>query len=160
MTKHFYFHSSNLDYINEVQQDELFEHISLYNDIDFHNIHQNEFGRIKTKDNYIHLLFGNISNDNCPWCGSEAILEIEDDPRNVLCNSGTIKKTYYLQCRNCFSTGPHKTFAINGINNLEVEDHIIELVKSNYSYRKSWDYDLKKIDMSNLSYIGNTICPI
>lgn len=71
MRKHIYVHTSDLDVLRDINEDSAFERVCNYDRIEYSKIHTNGFGRIKTDNNYYHILVGQIKQKNCPWCGSE-----------------------------------------------------------------------------------------
>ncbi len=131
MRKHLYFYSSNLEYIKEFRDDDSFESVCQYPLEELKKCHKNEFGRIKTNQNYYHLLIGTIRNEGCPWCA--AALEI--DKINVT----TFSDKYFLKCINCGARGP--TAFINDLIFKDEEKWVLDRLKSIFEYRLPWDHN-------------------
>jgi hypothetical protein len=134
MRKHIYLHTSNLDYINELNEDESFERIFEYPPYEMHKGHEYEWGRIKTHKNYYHILIGNMPQEGCPWCGSPG--------KVVKLNSDSDYSSYCIKCLKCRSQGP-----VIIIDNMVLKDEMAfaeyeSLLYLQYKIRKSWDESL------------------
>ncbi len=138
MKEHLYFQSSNLEYSRFLQDDVNFEPIHEYDLIDFQKITPYEWGRIKTGNNYIHLILGTILNNNCPWCKEEPYLKkvLDGDLFNF--------SQFCLVCPNCGSRGP----VLNVRSDIEPKtiafNQWFDLLNARYARRLSWDHGFKK----------------
>lgn len=141
MKKHFYLHTSNLENAREFTEDSSFQPTYCYPYFETYVSFRNEYGRIKTDQNYYHIMLGTIRDDNCPWCGSVPnVVELSvgvDVPFN------TQKIKFCMECFNCGSRGPVNTISFNDITDFQVKEHVKALIKQRYSERKQWDHDLK-----------------
>lgn len=133
--KHIYLHTSNLENARALREDSNFEPTPHYDPIGMANLHRNEFGRIRTKQNYFHILLGKLYEENCPWCG--CVPEIKKLGQPGLGEMPIRMDQYCLQCRQCGSRGP-----ILNINASIPEEHIEEyysMIRMRYVHRRSWD---------------------
>jgi len=132
--KHLYFHSSNLKSISDINKDENFEPAFHYKDV---KTHPNEFGRIKTRQNYYHLLIGNLRQKGCAWCKSELKIIKTNYPPTMVGGIAIV-----LQCIKCGSRGP--IWEMN--ESLEGHEESMEIIKDRmeemYMQRKPWHDDL------------------
>lgn len=136
MKKHFYFYSSKLENIKEIQTDKNFQSIYQYSLEDQYKAFQNEFGRIKTPDNYFHLLIGRGQPTGCAWCGSDIELKkISDDDSSKM-------SIYCVQCIKCYSRGQ----SLNVKPEMECDKESMRMVKNlliqNYNERRPCDSGL------------------
>src|ERR1700721_4031687 len=100
MLKHFYFYSSNLDYIKLIDEDFRLERVPEYDPFEMKDVVPNEWGRIKTENSYFHLILGRIPQKGCPWCASEMVLKKIENGINFGHYS------YCMGCPNCGARGP------------------------------------------------------
>lgn len=144
MRKHLYFYSSNLEYARDLKDESCFEYLYQYPKNEIEKAHENEYGRIKTKDTYFHFLIGTIRNNDCPWCGcSEICLKKEEDKSYGTMNPFS-KDKYFMQCTHCGSRGPVVFGEPSITNDKDFNEYLISLIKENYSRRLSWDSKLNK----------------
>lgn len=137
MREHLYFHSSNLDYRHYLKDMIEFEPSYLYpSRSDINKTLQNEYGRIKTQNHYIHIILGKIIHDGCPWCNSPGKL-IESD------NSTDYYKNYFLKCVNCGAQSPVLTISCN----YKFDDFELTVIGDRLKYifcnPNEWDKDFK-----------------
>lgn len=135
--KHIYLHTSNVENTSRLRNEELFEPVFKYCPItEIPYIHQNEYGRIKTKDAYYHILVGQIRKKGCLWCNF---------PLNVI--SEHIKDEYpndankfklFCECQRCGARGPSKILFIN-FDDQKVKDCIDQLILQHYQEIPSWE---------------------
>jgi hypothetical protein len=144
LRKHLYFNSSNLKYCQELSEDDEFENVSEYPPLELAKVHQNEWGRIKTKSNYIHLLLGNINKKGCPWCGEipDLITSVEDNP-----SMSQQKIKYYMQCTKCGSRGPVIFSNLITPEYAKQIEYVKEYLEHIYGTRKNWDDGLKLAEL-------------
>lgn len=100
MIKHLYFHSSNLKYLKNIRDDERFEGVHEYSSHEIELASRNEYGRIRTQKNEYHFLFGEIRQENCPWCNGD--VELVEVNRNEL----TMRSCHCVEYCKCGSRGP------------------------------------------------------
>lgn len=133
MRNHLYFNSTNLDYIKFLRDDYLFEIVSEYPEHEANACHRNEWGRIKTANNYIHLIMGKVPDIGCPWCGSPAASRKIKDATIIT------PSQYCMECLICGARGP----ILNVIKEVELDPRAMEEIKDlmyqRYSYRNGWD---------------------
>lgn len=131
MRRKIYVHTSNREYLESFMEDENFEPISVYDSFDYAQNLQYEYGRIKTHQNYIHLIFGKMPQDDCPWCGNECKMVRIENPDDSL--------TLFCECIKCDSRGPSITFRqaayFTTDHYLEIED----MVRQRFKRRRQWD---------------------
>jgi len=135
MKKHLYFYSSDPFQTKDLRNDDMFESTPEYDHYDLARTFPNEYGRIKTDQNYYHLLIGRLTQKNCPWCGfTPELLKVYDD--KMLNRSG-----YCIECKQCRSRGP----VLNVDKAMELNEHMmehcIELLWNRYNHRRAWDAD-------------------
>lgn len=134
MRNHLYFYSSNLEQIKSLKEDDQFQLVPEYNEWDANQkSFRNEYGRIKTKKNFYHFLFGRLSQTNCPWCGGlPELKKVYED----ICLKRSV---YCIHCSKCDARGP----SLNIDMNLEKEENFMEECKSliwnRYNTRRAWD---------------------
>lgn len=132
MKKHIYLHTSGLEQTKTLRDDPNFERPYEYTQIIKQRTFPNEYGRIKTRQNYYHILIGSMKQTGCPWCGNEPELIKTKKDQNFT--------TYCFTCPICLSKGP----TLNIRNNLETEEsmeHFKEVMKHRYTHRRPWDAD-------------------
>lgn len=142
MRKHIYLHTSIIPNIEHIDNDDLFEPTYNYNKFEFVNAHPNEWGRIKTKQNYFHIFVGQIRNltPKCHWCNNElSLIPLQ----NFNGNSFT---QWCLQCTSCLSRGP--SLNINdSIEKDSVEfEYLKALMQQRYTEIRQWDADINSGD--------------
>ncbi len=141
--KHVYFHSSNLDYIKDIRDEDIFEPVYLYPKNELRKCHPNEFGRIKTDSLYIHLIMGSIRQDDCPWCGCNdlTVRIIEDKSYDTM--NPFAKDLYFIECTHCRSTGPRYYMDPMVSLNTKHKEELIQLIKMRYSNRCPWEQNIE-----------------
>lgn len=134
MRKHIYLHFSNLDQLRELRNDDKFERPPEYYEwVGVQKAFRNEYGRIRTNQNYYHILVGHLEQDGCPWCGSPAEVV-------KLGNSRVLGfKTYCIQCIQCGSRGPTLNVSETSIENTEIFQDCMERLWHRYKHRRTWD---------------------
>lgn len=144
MRKHVYLHTSNFEYIKHLRNESSFENVHQYNRItEFPYISENEFGRIKTSQNYFHILIGHIRHEGCAWC---------DFPLKVISNHAKAfpfdenKFEFYCLCEQCGAKGPITYLHINDTSE-EVKHEMDALILQKYQRRLSWEKCAKFKDM-------------
>ena len=139
MRKHLYFHSSNLDYIKDLKDDDLFEPACSYSYKEIEEIKNvYEYGRIKTDKNYYHLILGCLSYEKkkkgCPWCHGEGeLIKILPTEKSFL----TIQKCF-IQCKNCKAQGPIRLINISVESDMQ-NSYIKEMMLQEFTDTKNWD---------------------
>lgn len=140
MKKHIYLHTSNLEHIRRLKEDLAFEPTHEYNPSEFEHSHQNEYGRIKTDQNYYHILIGHVKQKGCPWCGAPPILKKISD------GSITRHAEYVMQCINCGARGPVLNVNQFMEQNKDAMSEVQSLMEHRFSHRLPWDEGLKNCD--------------
>lgn len=139
MKNHIYLNISHIDDIDSLNRDESFLKAPFYDVLSKQNILQNEYCKIETNSNVLHLLLGNISTDNCPWCGEVSKLvrkrALTFNTFDVL----TSKVRLYFECPNCLSRGPGLLFNKQIEDDEELFQWVVERAKAAYSSRIPWD---------------------
>ena len=142
MRKNLYFYSSNLDYLENLQRDSLFEPPHSYPYYALEKCHRHEYGRIKTDNNYFHLIMGNPLQEKCPWCNTLPVLKRINSYRS---EPLTGYDSYCFECPKCGSRGP-----LIHITEMNIDDQTFEYIeakiKAIYQQRIPWDQDLKHKD--------------
>jgi hypothetical protein len=133
---HIYLHTSNLDFSKAFNNEELFQRPYEYDCFDIQKHHQNEFGRIITKDNYYHILLGKIRQKGCAWC--ECDLEIKQIHVPDFFPHEHNKFCFYCECPRCKCKGPETILYIND-QSKEFMEHIHALILDKYDSRIPWD---------------------
>jgi len=133
MKKHIYLYFSNMEQTRSLREDLRFEpvHEYLYDEAPL--AFQNEYGRIKTAQNFYHILIGRLSQEGCPWCGS---------PSDVvkLGNSMALVYTAYcIQCIQCGARGPSLNVSQTMHENPEMFHECMDLLWKRYKHRRPWD---------------------
>ena len=138
MKKHIYLHTSNLNYKRDIKDDRNFEPCIHYSVKDYQKISKYEFGRINTNENYIHIIMGNIPQENCPWCGSiPKLIKLPDEEiRDIL-----LPSKYCIQCYTCGSRGPVLNVNCTSEQNSPYMEEMENLIKRRYERRNQWDHD-------------------
>ncbi len=133
MRKHLYFYASNLEQIRELNEDDKFEPLPHYHPHEHILASRNEYGRIKTNQNYYHFLVGRLSQTNCPWCGSL--------PEIIMVHEHTFlrRKVYCIQCTQCGARGPTLNVALEMEHDDNVMNHFKSLLWDTYNHRRAWD---------------------
>lgn len=138
---HIYLHTSNLDCLRYLDDDDLFEHVCEYYSLEILKTHRNEYGRIKTDINYFHILIGKIRDDKCAWCNFELTIKCLYKDQDLHMQPKNYSK-YCLECKNCGSRGP----ICNIVPEIEEDkiafEHFVEIMKYRYSDRKYFDFEL------------------
>lgn len=94
--------------------------------------HQNEWGRVKIGNVFVHFLVGQFDRKKCPWCESEPeIVVIEPEIYNII-NYGKI----FMHCVKCGSRGP--VFSFVPRSKKEHMDNLEDMVKCKYSVRPEY----------------------
>lgn len=143
MRKHIYLHTSNLEYIRDLRDDNLFQCPSEYDLKSVLKSHRNEYGRIKTNQNYYHILVGTIKQEGCPWCGySVSLIKLKELTDGMI----MLHSRYCMQCNNCGARGP-----ILNVNQVMEGDKILmETIESaerdRFELRRPWDENLLQKD--------------
>jgi hypothetical protein len=136
MRKHIYVNSSNLKYIEYIDKDEDFEHVSQYPPNEITKASAYEWGRIKTCSLYIHFIMGHVRDKNCPWCKSEVAFTPlnKDNPSDPFHYLG-----FCMQCMNCGSRGPVTKLMASSIITKDHEEQLRSLIECVFIERKNWD---------------------
>lgn len=143
--KHLYFLSSKIEYSTYLDEDDEFEHVYQYPKEESLKILPNEWGRIKTKSLYIHLLLGNPEQKDCPWCGTEPILKKLPDVE--CCPMGPQKASrYILQCHLCGSSGPIMNLSESVENDIKKKEYFLDLMYKRYKTRRAWECDIEGLN--------------
>lgn len=133
MRKHLYFYSSNLEQTKELRNDVKFQHVHEYDAHEYPLTSRNEYGRIKTDQNYYHILFGRLEQEGCPWCGSPAkVVKLSTD-------KALLYTAYCIQCMGCGARGPSLNVSQTTEQNKELFDECINLLWHRYNHRRAWD---------------------
>lgn len=133
MKKHLYLHTSNLEYCNQLREDSLFECVFEYPKIEIEKSHRNEYGRIKTRDNYYHIILGSMPQKNCPWCNS--VCEI----RKIYQSELSQQSQYCMQCTNCSAHGPILNICFSSEESKESMEYFKEFITHRFQHRTQWD---------------------
>lgn len=133
MRKHLYFYSSNLEQTKELRNDDRFEPVPKYYANEHPLTSRNEYGRIKTDQNFYHFLFGRLSQTNCPWCG--ALPELMKVHEHAFLK----RAVYCIQCTQCGGRGPTLNVDMNVEQDENVMSHYKALMWDRYNHRRSWD---------------------
>ncbi len=133
MRNHIYLHASNLEHAKYFRDDQDFQPVTDYDKFDLSKTFQNEWGRIKTKGNFYHIIIGHPKQENCPWCGSLCLL------KKIGENEFSRHSQYCMQCINCGSHGPILNICSSAEENLEVMENIRDLIKQRFETRRQWD---------------------
>jgi len=137
MRKHLYFYVSNLEQTKEIRNDDRFEPVPEYDSYELPLTSRNEYGRIKTNQNYYHILVGKLEQEGCPWCGHFAqIVKVDED---VFMQ----RAIYCIQCTKCGARGPMLNIDVNVENNETVMSHFNDLLWTRYKHRRPWDDGFK-----------------
>lgn len=137
MRKHLYFYASNLEQVKALREDDQFESVHEYSSYEFQFALRNEYGRIKTNQNYYHLLVGGMQQEHCPWCGHFAqIIKVHE---HVFMQ----RAIYCIQCTQCGARGPTLNIDTNVENDETVMSHFNDLLWSRYKHRRAWDDGFK-----------------
>ena len=135
MRKHLYFYSSNLQLTRELRQDDQFEGVQQYSSHEIELTPQNEYGRIKTNQNYYHFIFGRLSQKNCPWCDAlPELLKVHESVFLERCE-------YCIQCMQCGSRGPILNINSSQEKDKNFMDFFKDIMWSRYNDRLAWDKD-------------------
>lgn len=138
--KDIYVHTSNFEYTRELKDSNCFRRIYEYGSR--HPLDNNEYGFIKTDNLRIHFIIGSIPSKECPWCGCDPIVKMQDSNITSFTELPTV--CFYVECPNCFSRGPiFKTLKYKLIDDAILEN-INFFVLSRFSQRLPWDHKLKK----------------
>ena len=135
--KHLYFHSSNLEYTRELREDPHFEHSWELDPISRNKSFPYEYGRIKTNQNYIHIMIGRIPQKSCPWCGTEPFVNKIMDSDGFSCSQ------YCMQCPKCGSRGPIMYLSRAIEQDKSAQQEFLDFMKTRYTQRLPWDHDFK-----------------
>jgi hypothetical protein len=149
MRNHIYLHTSNLNIINKFKNDDLFQSCYEYPIHEIENLHPNEYGRIKTKHNYYHILVGQIRQENCPWCAAIPFIKRIENP------GLTYTAEYCMQCQGCGARGP--ILYVNSMMNNDDKymDEVRCLIKHKFKTRRQWDDGLvNPYEQSNISNVN------
>ena len=133
MRKHIYLHTSNFNIINDLNEDDDFEKQYNYDPISFSKLHEYEIGRLKTDQNYYHIVLGNLKQENCPWCGGPA--QVCSDFKCKIIQSSS----YFIKCMQCGSTGPRLNVSESSEINKQEFEEVIDLLWQRYIRRRPWD---------------------
>lgn len=123
-----YVHTSDLDNIEPISK--ISKPIGL-NEF----VSPNQFCKLRVEDIEFHFLFGNVKNENCPWCNSEVVLHQEKVPNFSFGD----RYSFYVECLKCKSRGPENFIVVNDKEALPL---VRSLILQNYSERIPWDYEL------------------
>lgn len=93
---------------------------------------QHEYGRIKTAQNYYHVLAGNPPQENCPWCnGPGEMIQLKTSDL-------TSHSVYCIQCMQCGARGP----SLNVSKDMEINktcfNECIALLWQRWKNRRTW----------------------
>lgn len=133
MRKHLYLYFSNLNQLRALKDDAGFEPVPEYYHREQPLTYQNEFGRIKTAQNYYHILVGRLKQEGCPWCGYPAeVIKLGK-------SSALDFATYCVQCMNCGSRGPVLYISESVEQKKDAFDEYMSLLWRRYNYRRAWD---------------------
>lgn len=133
MKKHLYYYSSNLDNLKDLREDDQFESVPEYNQLEISLVSRNEYGRIKTEQNYYHFLVGRLSQTNCPWCGAlPELMKIHE-------HSFLMRSVYCIQCTQCGARGPTLNIVMNHEHDENMMDHYKKFMWDRYNHRRAWD---------------------
>ena len=113
--------------------DPAFEPVSEYCAWEFKNSLPNEIGRIKTKENYYHIILGGVAQKGCPFCGGEPKLLRLPSDRNLF-------DKYCIQCTYCESRG--RSAYIHEYANEKEWKHMRDLLLFHFKNPFPWDKDL------------------
>src|SRR5690606_12140648 len=134
--KHIYVHIPNLDHTRDLNEDKQFEPVHYYDLISFQKVFENEFGRLKTKDNDFHILHVKIRRKGCPFCNNE-IIELTRVIEQVF------SILYAVTCKQCGARGPilsiAKEMKYNDIAQLDIKERL----DFQFSNPITWDHDFK-----------------
>ena len=133
MKKHIYLHTSNFNDIRDLREDRKFESVFEYPAHECSRSHRNEYGRIKTDDNFYHILVGQIPQEDCPWCGCfckiEKVGESTMSSHSIFC----------MICTVCRARGPILSILKSLENdNLAIEEYQ-RMMKQRFESRRCWD---------------------
>lgn len=129
--KHFYLNCSLETLAMFKDQNDFQKTCEYESDIDRCNVVPYEFGRIKTKDAYYHIISGRIPQHGCPWCGEK---------EHEVKVSG---EAYCIKCKKCGACGPHSKFSKEMVQNATMFNTCMTLLSEQYKSRRSWDDDFK-----------------
>ena len=133
--RHLYFHSSKMEQTDGIKKDRSFEHCPMYERDEYQKLLLNEWGRIKTKDSYIHIIMGKIERKGCHWCGSELFFnKIGKDPSKDRCN------LHCMECKKCGARGPLIRLPESHVKALF--DEAMNISQKSYESIRQWDCDL------------------
>lgn len=136
MKRHIYLHTSNFEVTTHLNEDDQFESLPNYKPKEFLLLHQHEYGCIKTKQNFYHIILGNIKDDTCPWCNSPVELKKLGE------NKFTQYSHYCMKCPRCLSHGPILNVCFSAEQDQKYMDELFSFIKQRFSYRNSWDKNL------------------
>lgn len=135
MRKHIYLHTSNLDITKHLRDDHKFEIVPEYGIYEMQLSLRNEYGRIKTDQNYYHILLGAIQQEGCPWCASPSEI------KKVRDSTEFSHAVYCMQCVGCGARGPLLNVSKSIEENEEAITHITQLLNDYFKTRRAWDAD-------------------
>lgn len=137
-----YLNSSNLNYLKNLVEDSSFENVSEYSKEEIKKTSSHEMGRIKTKENYFHIILGNPGKNGCPWCGSEPVFK--KLPSKPSCPMGPQEfNRYCFSCENCGANGPIMNFYEMMENDEEFMKNIKDRMTHRFNHTRNWDCDLE-----------------
>lgn len=135
MRKHIYLHTSNLEMVRDLREDNAFDPLYEYPPNEISRSFPNEYGRIKTLGNYYHIMLGQIQQDGCPWCsGPPEVIKLWG-------STNTRYAAYCIQCMQCGSRGPVLNISSSAEENKEVYEEHINFMWQRYKRRRAWDDD-------------------
>jgi hypothetical protein len=141
MRKHIYVHTSTQDYLRDINEDVEFESVAQYDPISSQKCYKNEYGRIKTKGNYYHIMIGEMKQENCPWCNSPAVLKkVYDGVSDTMTPSEPDQ--YCMICTQCGSRGPLLNLNQHVVKDPKFMTYIEQCIKDRYESRRQWDSHL------------------
>lgn len=135
MKKHIYLHSSNLENMRALRDDADFQPLYGYPHDEAHRSSRHEYGRIKTRDNFYHILLGNMEQKGCPWCKGDV------EVRNSITSVEFGWCAYWIQCDACGARGPKLNIVESITNDPKDMEEIMNLLWHRFNHRRQWDED-------------------
>ena len=131
--KHVYLHTSKFENTEVFRGDSDFEGYPNYDSLEKIKLLHKEYGRIKTKDAYYHILVGSIKHEGCHWCAGTPELFVIGPSRIT----GYV--AHCIQCDTCGSRGPTLNICESQIIRKNDFEEIVEHIWTRYKYPRQWD---------------------
>ena len=135
MKEHIYLNTSNMASYEIIRNDSRFEPVNEYPIYESLNLHHNEVGRLKSMDNYYHIMLGSIPQNLCPWCGGPPLFTKVSENKNF--------STYAMVCYQCGSRGAEINVHSSAMMDEKQMAEIRNISEAKYRHRLPWDYNLQ-----------------